>query len=105
MAVVRRRTTKAEKAGHDSELARISALVEQMKQDWDSQKQALEQKIGTLETELAQTRSLAQARVAQPGEESQATSRRRMLKRLGVAAAGLAVASVAATGLAPEAAD
>lgn len=105
MAVVRRQTTKAKKAEQDSELARISAVVEQMKSEWLSQKQSLEQKIESLETELAQTNKLAQAGANRASEEGQPTSRRRMLKRLGAAAAGLAVVSVAAGVATPETAE
>jgi hypothetical protein len=77
-----------------------------MKSDWASQKQSLEHKIEALEQELAQARQLAQSALEQyPLEESRITSRRRMLKRLGAAAAGLAVAGVAAGVTSPQAAE
>jgi hypothetical protein len=82
------------RAKHD-EIARLSTMMDEMKREFDAQKQGLEQKISHLERELTQTQLEVQSKAIRKETEGEPTSRRRMLKRLGAAAAGLAVASVA----------
>jgi hypothetical protein len=85
------------------DIARLSMMMDEMKREFDSQKQELEQKISRLECELTRTQLEVQNKaICKEAEIEPITSRRRMLKRLGAAAAGLAVASVV-TGVGQEA--
>ncbi|NWJ94446.1 MAG: hypothetical protein HXX20_01550 [Chloroflexi bacterium] len=90
------------KTKRDAEIARLSTMMEEMKREFGSQREALEEKIKHLERELTQTQLEVQHKANPTTPASEPTSRRRMLKQLGVAAAGLAAASVA-TGIAQEA--
>lgn len=81
------------RASRHSELSQLTSALEEMRQEFKAQKQELEQKIIRLERELSQTRQLAHTQ-SYPEER---TTRRRMLKKLGIAAVGLAASGVALT--------
>ena len=90
-----RQTGKPGKTKSETELAQLSAVVNEMKQEVAAQ----QHKIGQLESELTEARQVAQSAL----DQSHKTSRRRMLKKLGLTAAGLAAAGVAASGVGLEA--
>jgi hypothetical protein len=94
--------TNNEASSTEQQIAQVLSLVEQLKADFKQEREALQAKIDHLEARLNEQKDYStEVELSEKGEK---TSRRKMLRKLGAAAAGIAALGVATNAMQPESA-